>query len=142
MGANDAHTLKAILEADAYEGPSLLLAYSHCINHGIDMRKGLEQQKLAVQSGFWPLYRYNPDLVEQGLNPLILDSKDPTARLEDYAYNETRYRMLLQADERRAEELMRMAREDVKDRWELYKQMAAIDYSAKKKPAASQGEQT
>ncbi len=130
MGANDAHTLKAFLEADAYEGPSLILAYSHCINHGIDMRKGLDQQKLAVQSGVWPLYRYNPDLLDQGKNPLIIDSKEPTVRVEDYAYNETRYRMLLQSDEARAEALMKQARGDAKKRWELYQQMADIEYKA------------
>ncbi len=128
MGASDQQTLRAFLEADAYEGPSLIIAYSHCINHGIDMRKGLEQQKLAVNSGIWPLYRYNPALVDEGKNPLIIDSKDPTVDVQEYAYNETRYRMLVQADEARAEMLMKFAREDVRKRWELYKQMAAIQY--------------
>jgi pyruvate-ferredoxin/flavodoxin oxidoreductase len=130
MGANDAHTLKAFLEAEAYDGPSLIIAYSHCINHGIDMRKGLEQQKLAVQSGIWPLYRYNPALLEEGKNPLSIDSKDPTVPVEEYAYNETRYRMLLQSDESRAEALMKQARKDVQKRWELYRQMAEIEYQA------------
>jgi len=130
MGANDQQTLKAFLEADAYEGTSLIIAYSHCINHGIDMRKGLEQQRLAVQSGIWPLYRYNPGLLDKGQNPLVIDSKDPTVKVEDYAYNETRYRMLLQSDEARAESLMKSAREDVAKRWELYQQMAAIEYKA------------
>ncbi len=128
MGANDQQTLRAFLEADAYEGPSLIIAYSHCIAHGIDMRKGLDQQKLAVNSGIWPLYRYNPSLIEQGKNPLIIDSKDPSVPVQDYAYNETRYRMLMQADEARAEMLMRLARQDVEKRWNLYKQMAAIQY--------------
>ncbi len=131
MGANDAHTLKAFLEADAYDGPSLIIAYSHCINHGIDMRKGLDQQKLAVQSGVWPLYRYNPDLLDQGKNPLVIDSKEPTVSVEEYAYNETRYRMLLQSDETRAEALMKQARSDVTKRWDLYQQMADIEYKAK-----------
>jgi pyruvate-ferredoxin/flavodoxin oxidoreductase len=120
--------LNAFIEADAYDGPSMIIAYSHCINHGFDMRKGLEQQKLAVQSGFWPLYRYNPKLVEEGKNPLKLDSKDPSIPLEQYAYNETRYRMLLQSDEQRAEMLLKLAQQDVKSRWELYKQMAAMHY--------------
>jgi pyruvate-ferredoxin/flavodoxin oxidoreductase len=128
MGANDQHTLKAILEAEAYDGPSLIIAYSHCIAHGIDMAKGLEQQKLAVQAGYWPLYRYNPALSEQGQNPLVIDSKEPSIRLEEYAYNETRYRMLLQSDEVRAESLMKLARQDVKSRWQLYQQMAAMHY--------------
>jgi len=128
MGASDQQTLNAFLEADAHEGPSLIIAYSHCINHGIDMRKGLEQQKLAVQSGYWPLYRYNPRLVEEGKNPLTIDSKDPSIPLEQYAYNETRYKMLTQSDEERAELLLKQAAQDVKSRWALYKQMAAMHY--------------
>jgi len=128
MGANDQHTLRAILEAEAYDGPSLIIAYSHCIAHGIDMAKGLEQQKLAVNSGYWPLFRFNPALTAQGQNPLVIDSKEPTIRIEEYAYNETRYRMLLQSDEVRAEALMKLAREDAKSRWQLYQQMAAMHY--------------
>ncbi|HVP21828.1 MAG TPA: pyruvate:ferredoxin (flavodoxin) oxidoreductase [Anaerolineaceae bacterium] len=130
MGASDAQTLKAFLEAEAYDGPSLIIAYSHCINHGIDMVKGLDQQRLAVASGIWPLFRYNPTLAQQGKNPLVIDSKDPTVSVQDYAYNETRYRMLVQSDEARAELLMKNAREDVSKRWDLYKQMAAIQYKA------------
>jgi pyruvate-ferredoxin/flavodoxin oxidoreductase len=128
MGANDQQTLRAFLEADAYEGPSLIIAYSHCIAHGIDMRKGLDQQRLAVNSGIWPLYRYNPMLASQGKNPLTIDSKDPSVSVQEYAYNETRYRMLVQADEARAEMLMEQARDDVSKRWNLYRQMAAIQY--------------
>ena len=125
MGANDQQTLRAFIDAEAYDGPSLIIAYSPCIAHGIEMEKGLEQSKLAVQSGYWPLYRYNPALHAQGKNPLILDSKDPTVPLEKYAYNETRYRMLLQSNEQRAESLMQLARQDVKDRWHQYQQLAA-----------------
>jgi pyruvate-ferredoxin/flavodoxin oxidoreductase len=88
----------------------------------------LEQQKLAVQAGFWPLYRYNPKLVEEGKNPLVIDSKDPSIPLQQYAYNETRYSMLVQTDEQRAEMLLKQAQQDVKSRWELYKQMAAMHY--------------
>jgi pyruvate-ferredoxin/flavodoxin oxidoreductase len=131
MGANDAQTLRAFLEADAYEGPSLIIAYSHCINHGIDMRKGLEQQRLGVASGMIPLYRYNPDLADQGKNPLTIDAKEPSIPVDEYAYNETRYRMLMQSDEARAEMLMKEAKEDVRKRWELYQNMANIQY---KKP--------
>jgi pyruvate-ferredoxin/flavodoxin oxidoreductase len=130
MGANDVQTLKAFQEADAFDGPSLILAYSHCIAHGYDLRYGLEQQKLAVQSGIWPLYRYNPALVDEGKNPLSIDSKDPSIPVSKYAYNETRYRMLLQSDEQRAEGLMKLAQEDVDKRWNLYKQMASIHYNA------------
>jgi pyruvate-ferredoxin/flavodoxin oxidoreductase len=128
MGASDQQTLNAILEADAYDGPSLVIAYSHCISHGFDLRKGLEQQKLAVESGVWPLYRYNPALIAQGKNPLTIDSKEPTIPVSQYAYNETRYRMLLQSNEQRAEELMKLAQKDAKGRWELYRQMAAMHY--------------
>jgi pyruvate-ferredoxin/flavodoxin oxidoreductase len=128
MGANDLQTLKAFAEADAYNGPSLIIAYSHCIAHGIDMRKGLEQQKLAVQAGHWPLYRYNPALADEGKNPLQLDSKAPSIKLEDYVYNETRYRMLVQSDEARAEMLLSEAREDVERRWQTYNQMASASF--------------
>jgi pyruvate-ferredoxin/flavodoxin oxidoreductase len=126
MGASDVQTLRAFQEAEAFDGPSLILAYSHCIAHGINMRKGLEQQKLAVESGMWTLYRYNPDLVQQGKNPMTIDSKEPSISLAKYAYNETRYRMLLQSDEARAEELMRLAQQDVRTRWNTYRQMVAL----------------
>jgi pyruvate-ferredoxin/flavodoxin oxidoreductase len=124
MGANDQQTLHAILEAEAYDGPSLIIAYSHCIAHGIEMSKGLEQQKLAVQTGYWPLYRYNPVLLDQGKNPLILDSKEPTLPLEKYIYNETRYRMLVQSDEKRAGDLLQQAKHDVQVHWEHYHHLA------------------
>jgi pyruvate-ferredoxin/flavodoxin oxidoreductase len=128
MGGSDQQTLNAFLEADAYNGPSLIIAYSHCIAHGIDMRKGLEQQRLAVQSGFWPLYRFNPAHIDEGKNPLQIDSRDPSIPLSQYVYNETRYRMLLQSDEQRAEMLLKQAEQDVKSRWQYYKQMAAMHY--------------
>jgi len=134
MGGSDSQTLKAFTEADSYEGPSLIIAYSHCINHGIDMSKGLEQQKLAVASGAWPLYRYDPRLAAEGKNPLQLDSKAPSVKVSEYAYNETRYRMLLQSDEERAEMLMKAAQADAERRWSLYEQMAAMDYSFGNKP--------
>jgi pyruvate-ferredoxin/flavodoxin oxidoreductase len=124
MGASDVHTVKAILEAEAYEGPSLIIAYSHCINHGIDMVKGLEQQKLAVDSGHWILYRYNPALKAQGKNPLQLDSKAPKIPLKDYAYNETRYRMLAQSNPKAAERLLTLAQEEVLARWARYEKLA------------------
>ncbi|MEW6650126.1 MAG: pyruvate:ferredoxin (flavodoxin) oxidoreductase [Chloroflexota bacterium] len=137
MGANDAQTLKALIEADAYDGPSLVIAYSHCIAHGIDMRKGLDQQKLAVQSGVWPLFRYNPLLADEGKNPLQIDARAPSVSVEEYAYNETRYRMLLQSDEARAEALMRQARVDAAKRWKLYQQMAAIQYNGQSDDSAA-----
>ena len=128
MGANDQQTLRALLEAESYDGPSLIIAYSHCIAHGFDMAKGLEQQKLAVQSGHWPMYRYDPRLAQQGHNPLIIESKEPTIPISQYAYNETRYKMLTQMDEERAEKLMNEAQHDAKARWTLYQQMAAMHY--------------
>jgi pyruvate-ferredoxin/flavodoxin oxidoreductase len=128
MGANDQQTLRAMLEAESYDGPSLIIAYSHCIAHGYDLAKGLEQQKLAVQSGHWPMYRYDPRLAEQGQNPLIIESREPSIPISQYAYNETRYKMLTQMDEERAEELMKEAQHDAKSRWTLYQQMAAMHY--------------
>jgi pyruvate-ferredoxin/flavodoxin oxidoreductase len=140
MGGSDRQTLQAFVEADSYEGPSLIIAYSHCINHGIDMSQGLVQQKLAVEAGVWPMYRYDPRLIEEGKNPLQLDSKAPSIRVSEYAYNETRYRMLLQMDEERAEELMRKAQEDADRRWAIYSQMAAMDYSLGKSAETSAAE--
>ncbi|MCX6055852.1 MAG: pyruvate:ferredoxin (flavodoxin) oxidoreductase [Chloroflexi bacterium] len=134
MGANDQQTLKAFIEAEAYDGPSLIVAYSHCIAHGIDMSKGLEQQKLLTQTGLWPLYRYNPNLVNEGKNPLVLDGKEPTLAVKDYAYNETRYRMLVQSDEARAEMLMTEASAFAQRKWALYKQMAAMAYTKAETP--------
>jgi len=129
MGYNDQQTLRTFLEAESYDGPSLIIAYTPCIAHGYDMAKGLQQQKLAVTSGAWPIYRYDPRLVDEGKNPLKIDAKEPTTRLEDYVYNETRYRMLLQSDEERAEKLLNLAKQDVKTRWSLYEQMAAMHYN-------------
>jgi len=137
MGFSDQQTLRAFLEAESYDGPSLIIAYSHCIAHGFDMAKGLEQQKLAVTSGAYPAYRYDPRLAAQGKNPLTIDSREPTTRLEDYVYNETRYRMLLQSDEERAEKLLNEAKEDVKSRWTLYQQMAAMHYNGENEQTES-----
>ena len=132
MGANDAHTLKVFLEAESYNGPSLIIAYSHCISHGYDMSRGLEQQKLAVNSGMWPLFRYDPRLRFEGKNPFVLDSKEPSIPVKEYAYNETRYRMLVQADEHHAEELMKLAQRDAEARWRYYSQLAALQYDESK----------
>jgi pyruvate-ferredoxin/flavodoxin oxidoreductase len=126
MGANDAQTVRAFLEAEAYPGPSLIIAYSHCIQQGLNLINGLNQQKLAVDSGAWPLYRYNPALASEGKNPLALDSKAPKIPLKDYVYNETRYSSLVRVDEDRAERLLKLAQEDVLTRWKQYEQMAAV----------------
>jgi pyruvate-ferredoxin/flavodoxin oxidoreductase len=125
MGANDTHTVKAFLEAEAHPGPSLIIAYSQCIAHGIDMAKGMHQQKLAVESGYWPLYRYNPALESEGKNPFKLDSYDPKIPLQDYIYTEGRYRMLQRSDPEAAKILLQRAQEAVSHRWKQYKQLAA-----------------
>jgi pyruvate-ferredoxin/flavodoxin oxidoreductase len=126
MGGSDTQTIKAFLEAEAYEGPSLIIAYSHCIAHGYDLAHGMEQQKAAVLSGYWPLFRYNPDLVKEGKNPLQLDSKPPTLPLEKYIYNETRYTMLARSKPDQARWLLQLAQEDVRTRWKLYEHWAAM----------------
>jgi pyruvate-ferredoxin/flavodoxin oxidoreductase len=125
MGANDAQTLRAIQEAESYDGPSLIIAYSHCIAHGINMAKGMEQQRLAVESGYWPLYRYDPRLRAEGKNPFQLDSKPPKIRFRDYAMNETRYRMLMQSDPEAAEALMAQAEELIAQHWKELERLAA-----------------
>ncbi|HJW83474.1 MAG TPA: pyruvate:ferredoxin (flavodoxin) oxidoreductase, partial [Anaerolineae bacterium] len=130
MGANDAQTIKAILEAEAYDGPSLIIAYSHCIAHGINMTKGMEQQKLATLSGYWPLFRYNPVLAKAGQIPLQLDSKAPSIPLEKYVYNETRYKMLLLTNPQVAEHLLSEAEADVQRRWNRLVQLSKLTYSA------------
>ena len=129
MGASDLQTLRAFKEADAYDGPSLIIAYTHCINHGYDMKFGLNQQQLAVKSGVWPIYRYNPENIKEGNNPLKLDYKEPSIPVKDFAYNETRYRMLVQINEERAEKLLKLAQDDANERWMKYSQLAAADYS-------------
>jgi pyruvate-ferredoxin/flavodoxin oxidoreductase len=125
MGANDTHTVKAFLEAEAHDGPSLIIAYSQCIAHGIDMAKGMRQQKLAVESGHWPLYRYIPKLAAENKNPFQLDSSDPKIPLKDYIYTEGRYRMLQQSDPEVAKFLLGQAEKAVQRRWQQYKQLAA-----------------
>ena len=119
-------TVKAINEAEAFNGPSLVIAYSHCIAHGYDMARGLDQQKNAVASGYWPLFRFNPALLQEGKNALQLDSKPPSLPLEKYIYNETRYSMLMHSNPGEAKELLQMAREDVKQRWNLYEYLASM----------------
>ena len=130
MGYSDLQTIRALKEAEAYDGPSIVLAYAHCIAHGITMSNGLKEQKAAVESGHYPLFRYNPDLIETGKNPLQLDSKEPSISFEEYAYNETRFKMLTKTHPERAKFLLDSAQKGVTSRWNLYKQMAAIDYSS------------
>ncbi len=124
MGAGDMHTVKAFLEAEAYDGPSLIIAYSHCIAHGYELAYGMEQQKAAVNSGYWPLFRYNPALADQGKNPFQLDSRAPSVALKDYVYNETRYTMLVKSNPEEAKRLLQLAEEDVTARWKVYEHMS------------------
>ena len=123
MGSSDTQTIKAFNEAEAFDGPSLILAYSHCIAHGYDLVHGLEQQKLAVQSGHWPLFRYNPAAAPGQAN-FALDSRAPSIPLEQYIYNETRYTMLRQSDPAEAKLLLAEAQQDVNDRWKRYEALA------------------
>ena len=124
MGADPQQTLRALREAEAYEGPSLVIAYSHCIAHGIDMRNGMDQQYRAVASGHWPLMRYDPAVRAEGGNPFLLDSPRPRIALADYTGRELRYRILAQSDPAEAERLLGLAQQEVNRRWATYEEMA------------------
>ena len=129
FGANPQQTLLAMREAEAYNGPSLILAYSHCIAHGYDLKDGLTQQQHAVASGYWPLLRYNPALRKNNLNPFVLDSTRPKMPLKDYAYHELRYKVLTQTHPEKADELMTLAQEIVNLRWKNYEELATKSVS-------------
>ncbi|NND31455.1 MAG: pyruvate:ferredoxin (flavodoxin) oxidoreductase, partial [Saprospiraceae bacterium] len=124
MGGNPQQALLAMREAEAYPGPSLILAYSHCIAHGIMMEKGMQQQKLAVESAYWPLLRYNPELRKADHNPFVLDSPRPRKALEDYIYNEMRYKILTKTNPVEADRLLKLAKELVDLKWKTYEEMA------------------
>jgi pyruvate-ferredoxin/flavodoxin oxidoreductase len=124
MGYNDMQTVKAIVEAEAYDGPSLIIAYSHCIAHGIDMSLGLNHQKVAVETGYFPLFRYNPVLSAEGKNAFKLDSKPPKGFLSEFTSTETRFNVLTKTQPEHAKELLKLAEQDVKVRWALYEQFA------------------
>jgi pyruvate-ferredoxin/flavodoxin oxidoreductase len=124
MGANPQQTLQAFREAEAYPGPSLILSYSHCIAHGIEMQSGMKQQDLAVACGYWPLFRYNPALRDRGENPFVLDSPRPTVPFKDYAYNEIRYRSLTQTRPEEAAQLLVAAQAAVHEKYRTYEEMA------------------
>jgi pyruvate-ferredoxin/flavodoxin oxidoreductase len=136
MGANDAQTVRAFIEAEAYDGPSIIIAYSHCIAHGIDMARGMTNQKIAVETGYFPLFRYNPELIKEGKNPFKLDSKAPKGALADFTSIETRFNVLTKSDPVRAKELLKLAEEDVRVRWKLYEQFAH-EGDAEKVPATN-----
>ncbi len=131
MGASDLQTVRAFMEAEAYDGPSIIIAYSHCIAHGIDIRRAMTNQKAAVESGYWPLFRFNPALLKENQNPFKLDSKAPKISLKDYAYMETRYKMLTKSHPEDAQRLIKLAQEDVNERWAIYENLVK-DYEPKK----------
>jgi len=124
MGANQSQCLKAFLEAESYNGPSLIIAYSPCINHGLDMTKTQSEEKLAVDTGYWILYRYDPRRAEEGKNPLVLDSKEPKLEYQTFLDNEIRYRTLIQQHPEAAKELFKRAAQEAKQRYQDYKKMS------------------
>ncbi|MDH4943859.1 pyruvate:ferredoxin (flavodoxin) oxidoreductase [Sulfurimonas sp. C5] len=124
MGANYSQTLKAFTEAEAYEGVSIIIAYSHCIAHGYDLKFGMDQQKLAVDCGLWPMFRYNPELIKEGKNPMHLDYKGPKIPVKEYMYNETRFSMVHQADATTAEEFLNAAEQHAQDLFIKYSKLA------------------
>jgi len=128
LGANETQTVRAILEAAAWPGPSLILAYSTCIAHGIEMSTSMAHQKAAVTSGYWPLYRFHPS-PEPGTHPFSLDSKKPTTSLHDFTDEETRYTSLERDDHDRSEHLLELAQADIDERWHYYEQLAGIERS-------------
>ena len=130
MGANPNQTVKAFAEAGSYDGPSLIIAYSHCIAHGINMTAGLGEQKKAVNSGHWILFRYDPRLAEQGKNPLQIDSKEPSIPFADYAYSENRYKVLTKIKPEHAADLIKLAQADVERQQKMYRSFAAIPYDS------------
>ena len=129
MGANDEHTLKTLVEAEEYDGPALIIAYSHCINHGINMAGGLDRQKDAVDCGRWVLYNYNPDRIKEGKNPLTIKSKAPKKSVREALLQENRFRLLAKNNKDNFERLIELEEGDIKRRWRLYQALAAIDYS-------------
>jgi pyruvate-ferredoxin/flavodoxin oxidoreductase len=121
MGASDAQTIKAFVEAEKYDGPSIIIAYSHCVAHGYDLRYGMNHQKLAVDSGLWPMFRYNPDLKKEGKNPMSLDYKGPTTDVKNFMYQETRFKMVEKLNENNAKEYLQSAREHAQNQYKRYK---------------------
>jgi len=124
MGSSDAQTVKAFTEAESYDGPSLIIAYSHCIAHGFNLQYGLEQQKLAVNSGIFPLYRFDPRRVATGEAGMVMDSKQPSVPLEEYMQNEARFRMLQISNPERAKELAQISQKQVSSHFKLFEHIA------------------
>ncbi|OXU16215.1 Pyruvate-flavodoxin oxidoreductase [Sedimentisphaera salicampi] len=127
VGANPNQMVKAFVEAEAYNGPSIILAYSHCIAHGINMTCGLDEQKKAVNSGHWPLYRFNPNLAAEGKNPLKLDSKAPTIGFDEFAKGENRWKVLMKSNPEAAEKMMQEGSKDAKRKFCLLENIANME---------------
>jgi len=128
MGSNDAQTVRAFMEAEAYPGPSIIIAYSQCIAHGIDMAKGMDQQKAAVESAYWTLYRYNPTLAAEGKNPLKLDSKPPKRHVREYTSQETRFTILNRINPTLATEYSERLDKAAKEKYDYYAKLASMSY--------------
>jgi pyruvate-ferredoxin/flavodoxin oxidoreductase len=139
MGYSDVQTVRAFIEAEAYDGPSIIIAYSHCIAHGIDMAKGLDHQTMAIESGAWTLYRFNPGLYAKGENPLKLDSKSPKMTYEDWAMKETRFKSLVQSSPERAKALMEQGKREAAARVKFYEAIAAAGHTSPFSPPAPAG---
>jgi pyruvate-ferredoxin/flavodoxin oxidoreductase len=142
MGADNAQAVKAFAEAEAHDGPSLIIAYSTCIAHGIEMSTGMSHMKEAVDSGYWPLYRFDPSRESSGEQPFVLDSRPPSAPLREFAAKEGRYSLLARSQPALAERLMTLAQEDITERWHLYEQMAAVERHAPDDAMARRAEPT
>jgi len=127
IGGNAGHTIKAMREAESYHGVSLIIAYAHCIAHGVNMTTGFTHQKEAVQSGFWPLFRYDPRRAHAGQHPFQLDSRKPKISFTDFAMREARFAMLTRSNPAHAEELFALAQRDIDDQWHYYEQMAGVE---------------
>jgi pyruvate-ferredoxin/flavodoxin oxidoreductase len=138
LGADNPQTVKALAEADAWAGPSLVIAYSHCIAHGIEMAKGMQQQKLAVDSGYWPLWRFDPRHEGPGEHPFHLDSRAPKLPLSEFTEREARFAMLARSRPEEAERLGALAQDDVNERWHVYEQLAQVE----REPAAEDEEES
>jgi pyruvate-ferredoxin/flavodoxin oxidoreductase len=140
FGAKDQQTVRALLEAEAYPGPSLVIAYSHCIAHGYDLAFGANQQRLAVESGIWPLYRFDPRRVASGEPPLHLDSGPPKFKAIQYARNEQRFRMAEKIDPKRFKRLIEEQQKDVMQRYSIYEQLAGLKVAMPAAPTSGEGE--
>jgi pyruvate-ferredoxin/flavodoxin oxidoreductase len=142
MGANPAQTIKVFLEAESYRGPSLILAYSHCIAHGIEMSTAMSHQKDVVRSGFWPLYRYDPRLSHDGGHPFQLDSRKPNMSFKELAASEARFAMLARSNPAAAEKLFELAQRDIDDQWHYYEQLAGVEREVAEQAGKKEGAQS